>query len=278
MTYPLDQYVPEVAKYSDALLSDVDGEGTIRNLKSFEATAMGMGASGNTELVLMTWAEILACTHADGESPLGPFVERIPDEQWQDPTRRHASALIDTAREVIGATDEFGRLTDQMYRASDTLGNDIWWLIMTMAQATSVVAATVGGSAGMAEVSRLARGRRVHDLAPRHALGPGIAALSAFAAGHPDAAEVYLRLCQPHELLGVLLPLADNAVATDVGDDTDPADVLTRVLLDAVHSGEPAQVAAAVNAVDAAEQHDRAQMIRHLALSIGSRIGSARQN
>lgn len=218
MIYPFEQYTTEVARYSTALLDAVDGDGDIRDLKGFQAYALNMGSTSNTEPVVMTWAEVLACTHAEDDVPISRFIERIPDEEWREPTRRHASALINTARSAIGANEGFEKLTEQMYRAVDMLGNDIWWLIMTMAQTTGPVAATLGGLDAMSAVAGAVRAHGPGQLPADHALGPAIAVLSAIRADQPDAASAYLDLCEPHELLGVLLPLAHSLL-----DGADPA-------------------------------------------------------
>jgi hypothetical protein len=247
--FPLEQYTPDVARFSTALLDGVDGEGDIRDLKGFQAYALDMGATSNTEPVVMTWAEVLACTHAKDDVPIGRFIERIPDEHWREPTHRHASALINTARTAMGSSEGFERLTEQMYRAVDMLGNDIWWLIMTMAQTTGPVAATLGGLDGMSTVAKAVRAHGPAQLPVDRALGPAIAGLSAIRAGHSGAATDYLALCEPHELLGVLLPLAHT-------------------LLEAARPGDPASVNAATTEVDSTESTDQAHLINHLAQAI----------
>ncbi|WP_028932620.1 hypothetical protein [Pseudonocardia spinosispora] len=227
MIYPLEQYTPEVARYSAALLHEVDGEGDIRNLKGFEASALGMGATSNTEPVVMSWAEVLACTHAEDDVPIGRFIERIPDEEWREPTRRHASALINTARMAIGSNEGFEKLTEQMYRAVDMLGNDIWWLIMTMAQTTGPVATTLGGIDAMAVVAGAVRAHGPRQLPSDRALGPAIAGLSAIRSGHSPEATAYLDLCEPHDLLAVLLPLAHSLLdSSSPGTEPPPAEDL----------------------------------------------------
>lgn len=284
----------ESPRLTKEIFGAFDATGELADQAAYDHAVFEMGDTGHTSGVLVTWAGILACTHAATDDVLAPYIPTIGDDQWRIPAHRHGRALINTVRVATGAADGPRLVLDRTARIRDALGNDIWWLIWVMAAATCPVLRVLGGLDRLGEINDLVTSSitaGTPNAVLQHAVraGPSVSAgLAAIDSGHLEHARTYFGLVQTGDLLTVLIPLIREVlhgtqvelvvhidaggVPHSIGEANSPAAVLTRDLINAVLSLDRARLAAARAAITAAGDAEQILMSWYLALTLGHHL------
>jgi hypothetical protein len=280
----------DVPRYSTAVFATFDDDtGQLADRAAFDEVVNEIGTAGKTAWVLISWALVLAATHAPSDEVLAPYISTIGQEQWRDPVHRHGRGLINTARVAAGNPDGPRLLIDRSRRISAALGNDIWWLIWVMAAATHPVQRDCGGWDRFGEITSLVNTSLLDTtaVAPATTVAAGLAAINA---GNLDRARACLGLLDVPELLTVLIPLVRRLLSgpavklvleldvdgmpVSLGDPEpgSPAIALTRDLINAVLALDRSRLATVRAAIFAAGRDEQVLMTWYLALTLGHHL------
>lgn len=289
-----EQLFAEVPRYGDALLAAWSDDLAQFDQDVYKHALVAMGRDGQTGFVLIAWARMIACAYALNEEPFQGFRDNGDIELH---VLDHGARLVETAR-----TADINRLVPLMRDISSELGDaDIQPLIFAMAWNVKQLLSVAGGRQHYAELVALVRpcAERVDA---KITVEPIAYALAVISHGHlergREALRALLNVAQLEQVLTALVAVAavimpnpgrivmideygiPDSVSVPGSKGKQPNTLLLALATDAIRAVNALQfdrVRELAAEIGDHPEHERAELLWQLAVSLGYKLASVRQ-